>query len=146
MKEYTLFDLLNCITYDKPNWDDIPVELRNMYNQYIINRYITMINNQSLLFINEMIQPFKLPDNVHYTLLKDVLPKKKQFIKYITTKQKNNKTDNVIPFLIENLQIGMADVELLLNKVGEVDIFDYLISHGYNKKQIKEKFGINGKK
>lgn len=87
----TIFELLDCLTINKTEWEDTPEFTKN-YNQFMINRFIGM-QDIYLPIISEINQTKDLPNDVHYNFLKLYLPKKKIYFKYI--KKDNNDVESL---------------------------------------------------
>ena len=87
MKQQQLFDHLKNLTSLKTEWNPDPV-FSAKYSQYMINRFIGM-NDMFLPIITEINQLKDLPDDVHYNLLLNYLPKRNLYFKYISRNAKD---------------------------------------------------------
>jgi hypothetical protein len=94
----SLFDHLNNLTVDKTDWSEED-GFRKNYTQYMVNRF-TGMNDMLLPFISEINMLRDLPDDVHYNLLKEYLPRQKMWFKYISRIKKEdvNIVNNIMEF------------------------------------------------
>jgi hypothetical protein len=81
-----VFDFINAITQDQsPNYfDSLTEEEVKLYHRsrYMINRYLSM--NPAYAEVVNIVQKYSnMPDKMHYRFLSGILPKQKQFNKYI---------------------------------------------------------------
>ena len=90
----SFFDFVNNIAFDR-NSIDINIADSQLYSAYITNRYITFINKECTLLINNTVNKHGLAYNneLHYNLLFNLIPKtKRKFIRYIKKKKKDKKS------------------------------------------------------
>lgn len=107
-------------------------EMVKSYTPYMINRFISM-SELYLPIVNEINKCQNIPKESHYTYYNTILPKRKQYFKYI--KKKN--------------EISESDKELLCKyyKVGPRQIDEYV--NILTKEQIQiivDKYQKNGRK
>jgi len=127
-----LFDHLNNLTVNKTEFDVMNDEMVKSYTPYMINRFISM-SELYLPIVNEINKCQNIPKESHYTYYNTILPKRKQYFKYI--KKKN--------------EISESDKELLCKyyKVGPRQIDEYV--NILTKEQIQiivDKYQKNGRK
>tara|TARA_R100000008_G_C3575227_1_gene164770 strand:+ start:719 stop:1093 length:375 start_codon:yes stop_codon:yes gene_type:complete len=90
----SFFDFVNNIAFERKEID-INISDSQLYSAYITNRYITFINKECALLINNTVNKFGLVFNneLHYKLLFNLIPKtKRKFIRYIKKEKKDKKT------------------------------------------------------
>ena len=90
----SFFDFVNNIAFDKQQLD-INITDSQLYSAYITNRYITFLNKESALLINNTINKYGQVFNneTHYNFLFNLIPKvKRKFIRYVK-KTKVDKND-----------------------------------------------------
>lgn len=90
----SFFDFVNNIAFDR-NPIDINIADSQLYSAYITNRYITFINKECTLLINNTVNKHGLAYNneLHYNLLFNLIPKtKRKFIRYVKKKKKDKKS------------------------------------------------------
>ena len=83
MKKKTLFDHIKQITnIQNPNyWEEISDEDKKSWSNYMINRFLSMKSEWTDL-VNE-IQKYPLESKELYKVYTSILPKKKQWLRYI---------------------------------------------------------------
>ena len=83
IKRKSLFDHINQITkIQNPNyWEQISEEDKKTWSNYMVNRFLSM-NSNWIELINEL-QKYNLEPKELYKLYTNVLPKSKQWLKYI---------------------------------------------------------------
>jgi hypothetical protein len=91
MKKLNLFDHLENITQHKTDFDIHNDEQERSYNKYMINRFISMCDIY-IPFVNE-INMYDVPKDVHYNFYKNLIPKRKQYFKYIKGKKELDEDD-----------------------------------------------------
>jgi hypothetical protein len=85
-----IFDWLNEITYHKRSWDTFTLNDKDEFNTYMIHRFISM--NPNYIDIVNLIQRYpNCSKKQIYQFYCDLLPKQKQFFKYIKSKIKGDK-------------------------------------------------------
>lgn len=138
----TIFELLNNINYSKDSWEILTNDDRTQYSKYMINRFLSM--DFDLIEIVNDIQFYDsvLSNEQSYRLYCDILPKRKFFKKYISSKNKLNANTNLINFFIEAYQISETDAENVIEHLTLDDIKNELIKYGFDKKILKQKFDI----
>ena len=82
-KSKSLFDHIKQITdVQNPNyWDEISDDDKKSWSNYMINRFLSM-KPEWIDFVNE-VQKYPLQPRELYKVYIDILPKKKQWLKYI---------------------------------------------------------------
>lgn len=99
-KAKTIFDHLSGLTDRKCPWDALSDADKKSFTPYMINRWLSM-NMDFIELVNEL-QRFtvgQLAPKETYNLYFDVLPRQKQFNKYV----KGKKSDKYNPELVELL-------------------------------------------
>jgi len=109
MSKKTISDYLNNICVDK-----VPItEEDKSYSPYMINRFISM-SNIYIPIVNE-INRFQVPNVIHFQYMASVLPKRKQFFKYMKKKKEDNNFESNIECLSKYYEIGRKEAENYLN-------------------------------
>ena len=89
----SFFDFVNNIAFSRTQID-INIADSQLYSSYITNRYITFINKESVLLINNTVNKYGSVFNneLHYNFLFNLIPKtKRKFIRYVKKKKKDKK-------------------------------------------------------
>lgn len=90
----SFFDFVNNIAFSRTQID-INIADSQLYSSYITNRYITFINKESVLLINNTVNKYGSVFNneLHYNFLFNLIPKtKRKFIRYVKKKKKDKKS------------------------------------------------------
>jgi hypothetical protein len=135
-----LFDLIGGITADQSTdfFDNLTEDEQKTYknSRYMMHRFLSM-NPAYAPVVNEVQRYPNIPDRAHYLTLTNVLPKGKQFHKYI----KSKKEETYEPWLVD-----------LLTKyfnVSKKEALDYLdIYYEHNRPALRllcEMHGIDSK-
>lgn len=116
----TIFDFLNDILFTKKdkftNVDD-----ESQYNQYLVNRWVSMYSPECALYINNTVNwLYSVFDNKrdHYKFLKSILPRVRyRHIPYIKkVKVDKEEKDNNIELLAKSLELSQSEVKYLLDE------------------------------
>ena len=89
----SFFDFVNNIAFDREQLD-INIADSQLYSAYITNRYMTFLNKESALLINNTINRYGQVFNneTHYNFLFNLIPKvKRTFIRYVKKKKVDKK-------------------------------------------------------
>ena len=88
-----VFDIINNIAFDS-NPVDINIADSGLYSPYITNRYLTHINPQITLLVNNTVNKYGIAFSSldHYKFMFNLIPKtKRKFIRYIKKKKADKK-------------------------------------------------------
>ena len=88
-----VFDLINNVAFDS-NPVDINIADSGLYSPYITNRYLTHINPQITLLVNNTVNKYGIAFSSldHYKFVFNLIPKtKRKFIRYIKKKKADKK-------------------------------------------------------
>lgn len=136
----SLFDFVNAIQSDQriEFFDNLTEEELKLYkhSRYMINRFISMNPNYAPV-VNAIQKYTGMTDRAHYLFLTKMLPKKKQYNKYI----KGSKDDAYADWMI--------DVIVKKYNVSKKEAIEYLeIYHVQNKSELRsifEAYGVDPK-
>lgn len=103
----TLFDWLNEITYNKSPWEKFTKEDQALFLPWMINRFISM-NKNYVDMVNE-VQQLNLPPDKLYAFYCQMIPKQKQFFKYI--KGKKDKDDPTVDIMAKTFEISKREAK-----------------------------------
>ena len=84
----TIFDTIKRITTTKDQWKDIPEEERQIFNNWMCNRILSM--DQDYIEVVNIVQKntWQMKGEYLYNLYKDLIPKQYVFLKYIKASKK----------------------------------------------------------
>jgi len=137
LKAKTLFDHLSGITDKKVKWDSLSELDRKSFSPYMINRFLSM-NMDFIELINEF-QKYTiggLDSREVYKLYSDVLPKQKQYNKYIKSKKSDTYQTELVELLSKHFltsekealealdmyfETSIAPLKEILKKYGKTD-------------------------
>ena len=113
----SFFDFVNNIAFDREQLD-INITDSQLYSAYITNRYITFLNKESALLINNTINKYGQGFNTetHYNFLFNLIPKvKRKFIRYVK-KKKVDKKD--FELLSKRHELSQREIQLYSENFG----------------------------
>ncbi|SVA94656.1 uncharacterized protein METZ01_LOCUS147510 [marine metagenome] len=138
MKIKSLFDHINHITskQTKGYWDSLNEREKKQWSNYMINRFLSM-KMEWTDFVNE-IQKLKLDSYQLYVVYSSILPKGKQYLKYIKKKKGTIYSKQVIQTISEYFQISKSESEDYLNLLSKKQIRELVSKYGYANKELKQ--------
>ena len=132
-KRLSIFDILRAATIDKLNLDFKDDEVRKAYDQYMINRWLSM--DEDLIFLAEMLTTcHNLTDEDHFNMIKAALPREKFYIKYM--KRKKDLTETEKRYIADYYEIGLKDAEDYIRQMDEEDIAEILETYTYGNNEM----------
>jgi len=138
MKLKSLFDHINHITskQTKGYWDTLNETEKKQWSNYMINRFLSM-KMEWTDFVNE-IQKLKLDSYQLYVVYSSILPRGKQYLKYIKRKKGTIYSKQVIQKISEYFQISQSESEDYLNLLAKEQIRELISLYGYDNKELKQ--------
>ena len=143
VKKKSLFDHVNQVTsVQNPNyWDEISDEDKKSWSNYMINRFLSMKSDWVDL-VNE-VQKYPLEPKNLYNVYTSVLPKKKQWLRYIKGDKKMKYPKWVYEIVAKHLQCSMreanAAVEMYdISHGGQAELGDILLRYGVEEKEVRK--------
>ena len=138
MKPKGLFDHINQITSNQTNdyWNTLTESDKKTWSNYMINRFLSM-KMEWTDFVNE-IQKLKLAQRQLYLVYSNVLPKGKQYLKYIKKKKGPIYNTQVIQKVSEYFEISQSESEDYLKLLSKKQIRELVSKYGYTDKELKQ--------
>ena len=143
VKKKSLFDHVNQVTsVQNPNyWDDISDEDKKSWSNYMINRFLSMKSEWTDL-VNE-IQKYPLEPKELYKVYTSILPKKKQWLRYIKGDKKMKYPIWVYEIVSKHLQCSMREandaVEMYrISAGGQAELADIMFKYGVEDKEVRK--------
>ena len=143
VKKKSLFDHVNQVTsVQNPNyWDEISDEDKKSWSNYMINRFLSMKSEWTDL-VNE-IQKYPLESKELYKVYTSILPKKKQWLRYIKGDKKMKHPKWVYEIVAKHLQCSMREandaVEMYrISAGGQSELADILFKYGTEDKEVRK--------
>lgn len=138
LKAKSLFDHLSGITDKKVKWDSLSELDRKSFSPYMVNRFLSM-NMDFIELVNEF-QKYTvggLDQREVYKLYSDVLPKQKQYNKYIKGKKVDKYQSELVELLSKHFLISEAEALEALDMYFETSLIPL--------KEIIKKYGKTDK-
>ena len=143
VKKKSLFDHVNQVTsVQNPNyWEDISDEDKKTWSNYMINRFLSM-KSDWIELINE-VQRYPLQPKELYKIYTSILPKKKQWLRYIKGDKKMKYPKWVYETVAKHLQISIREasdaVDMYeLSHGGQAELTDILVKYGRTVEEIRK--------
>ena len=143
IKRKSLFDHIKHITdVQSPNyWDDISDEDKKSWSNYMVNRFLSMKMDWVEL-VNE-VQKYQLKPKELYKVYTDILPKKKQWLKYIKGDKSMKYPKWVYEIVAKHLEVSLREaagaVEVYeISHGGQAELTDILIKYGKTEEEIRK--------
>ena len=129
------FGILNYITYSKKNWNDLSQDEIDSINPYLLNRYLSM-NLEYLDIVNYVQKTIPTHDKEkYYKIYKNLIPKKKQWLKYIKSKSKKDNKE-LLEYLSKYFECSQREVQDYINIIDDSKIKEILSYFGLDDKEI----------
>ena len=143
IKRKNLFDHINAITSQQRSnyWDDISDEDKKSWSNYMVNRFLSM-KMEWIELVNE-VQKYPLKPKELYKVYTDMLPKKRQWLKYIKGDKEMKYPKWVYEIVAKHLQISSREasdaVDMYeLSHGGQAELTDILIKYGRTVEEIRK--------
>ena len=143
VKKKSLFDHVNQVTsVQNPNyWDEISDEDKKSWSNYMINRFLSMKSEWTDL-VNE-VQKYPLEPKELYKVYTSILPKKKQWLRYIKGDKKMKYPIWVYEIVSKHLQCSMREandaVEMYrISAGGQSELADIMFKYGVEDKEVRK--------
>lgn len=145
MAEKSIFDYINDIFYNKPNWEEYSETEKKSFNSFMMNRWISM--SPDYISVINYLQQYTigiLSNRESYKLFKDLFPKSKFFTKYIKADKNIEEkfSPALITFLCEKFHWNESEAVSNLKFISTEDLISYLKDYGYSDSDIKKQFKL----
>jgi len=131
----TIFDWVKQISYDKEPWSSFTIEEQDMFNNFMINKIISM--NPNYIELVAEIQELQLPKDKLYQFYCKTLPKQKFFNKY-QKPSKSQYSKEVLGLLAEYFQASTREVLDYCDILSKQDVTDIILQLGKDDKELKK--------
>lgn len=118
MAKLTLFDFINGMMQDKKEFDFSNPEVLSAYEPFWINRWLSMCD-MFLPFIAQL-NLVELPKETHYNFLKNILPKKKVYLKYI--KKPKDLSAEQMKVVAKHFKTNQKNAEVIIQIISEDEL------------------------
>ena len=147
MKKKTLFDHIKQITnIQNPNyWDKISDADKKTWSNYMVHRFLSM-KMEWIELVNEL-QKYNLEPKELYKLYTNILPKGKQWLKYIKGEKKMQYADWLVNVVANEMKVSKKEayeaVDMyMLSEGGILELREICVKWGVEPKKL-EKAGLN---
>ena len=143
VKKKSLFDHIKQITdVQNPNyWDEISDDDKKSWSNYMVNRFLSM-KMDWVEFVNE-VQRYPLQPKELYKVYTDILPKKRQWLKYVKGDKKMKYPKWVYEIVSKHLQCSLRQAKEAVETYemsygGQAELVDILIKYGKTEDECRK--------
>ena len=143
VKKKSLFDHVNQITsvQNSNYWEDISDEDKKTWSNYMVNRFLSM-KSDWIELVNE-VQKYTLDPKELYKVYTSILPRKKQWLRYIKGDKKMKYPKWVYEIVTKHLQCSMREandaVEMYdISHGGQTELADILFKYGVEQEEVRK--------
>ena len=143
IKKKSLFDHIQAVTSQQhPNyWDEISDDDKKSWSNYMVNRFLSM-KPEWINFVND-VQKYPLKPKELYKVYADILPKKRQWLKYIKGDKKMKYPNWVYEIVAKHLQCSIREsndaVEMYeISAGGQAELKDILMKYGKTEQECRK--------
>lgn len=130
-----IFDWLKCINTTKPPVESFSNEDWEVWNSYMIHRFISM--NPDYIEVVNYVQDFPPQEKqMIYSIYKEFIPKNNKWNKYIKSKVKQPNKD-LVDHIKDYFQCSSKEAKEYINILVSPEINRILTNRGLDKKEIK---------
>ena len=130
-----IFDWLKCINNTKPPSNSFTDKDWEVWNSYMIHRFISM-NPDYMELVNEVqIMDPRMKKEI-YNIYKEFIPKNNKWNKYIKSKVKQPNKD-LVNYIKNYFECSSKEAKEYINMLGSTEIGRILTNIGLDKKEIK---------
>ena len=131
-----IFGWLDEIMLYKSNHSSFSDESWDKWNTYMVNRYLSM--NINYIVVVNYVQKIN-PQNKQqiYSIYREMIPKKKLWLKYIKNENKNNYQE-ITDYISKYYECSQNEAEQYINMLQKPGIEDILCKMGVEEKEIKK--------
>jgi hypothetical protein len=130
------FDILNYVTFEKKSWGNLTQEEKDSVNPYLLNRYLSM-NPDYLELVNYTQTIPHTEKEKYYKVYSSIIPKKKQWLKYIKSSNKNESKE-LLEYLSNYFECSTREIKDYLKILDKKQIQEILEQLGLEDKDIKK--------
>ena len=143
IKKKSLFDHIQAVTSQQhPDyWDEISDDDKKSWSNYMVNRFLSM-KPEWITFVND-VQKYPLKPKELYKVYADILPKKRQWLKYIKGDKKMKYPTWVYEIVAKHLQCSIREsndaVEMYeISAGGQSELKDILMKYGKTEQECRK--------
>ena len=131
-----IFGWLNEITVQKSPPESFSPKSWDNWNSYMVHRFLSM-NRYYIDIVNYLQKMNPQSKKEIYTIYKEMIPKKKLWLKYLKKESKTN-TKKISEYIGEYMEVGLREANDYISILGKERIKNILHSMGIEDKEIKK--------
>lgn len=117
-----IFRVLKSITLDKKEWIELDEEERNSFNNWLINRFLSMDKDYCEVVNIVQRNTWQMSGEHLYNLYKDLIPQQYKFLKYIKAKNKKEYDDEELYAVRDYFEISRKEAKEYIDMMEREDI------------------------
>lgn len=125
--------ILDAMTINKEDLDFTDEHIKKVYDQYMINRWISMCD-ALIPVAEELTRMHNLSNEQHFAMLKSALPERKFYFKYVKADKELNQKEK--RYIAHYYEIGIKDAEDYIRQMDKEDIDIILNKYKYGKNEM----------
>ena len=139
----TIFEFLDDLTVKKTPTDNIELHEWKAYSTFMMNRWISMDPNLVEIVAETQRYTATISPVLNYLFYRDILPKKKLYLKYIKSQRDpEDKLSGVVNLLASKLSISKTEafeyVTILLERGEKERLIEFVESAGFTSAEAKK--------
>ena len=117
-----IFRVLKSITLDKKEWKELDEEERNSFNNWLINRFLSM--DPAYVEVVNIVQKntWQMSGEHLYNLYKDLIPQQYKFLKYIKAQNKKEYDDEELYAVRDYFEISRKEAKEYIDMMSREEI------------------------
>ena len=131
-----IFGWLNEITVQKSPPESFSNKSWDNWNSYMVHRFLSM-NRYYIDIVNYVQKMNPQSKKEIYTIYKEMIPKKKLWLKYLKKESKTN-TKKISEYIGEYMEVGLREANDYISILGKEGSKNNLSSMGIEDKEIKK--------
>ena len=131
-----IFGWLDEITVQKSPSESFSNKSWDNWNSYMVHRFLSM-NKYYIDIVNYVQKMNPQSKKEIYTIYKEMIPKKKLWLKYLKKESKTN-TKKISEYIGEYMEVGLREANDYISILGKERIKNILHSMGIEDKEIKK--------
>ena len=124
----TLFEWLNEITYNKTPPENFREEDWDSFNSYMVHRYLSM-NMEYIDLVNYVQKVSPQNKKQVYTIYKEMIPKKKVWLKYVKSSKKQRPQD-IAEYIAKYYECSLGEADFYIDIIQEHGVRSILSKMG----------------
>lgn len=140
-------EFLEDLTTKKTNWDDQPDSDKKGYSPFMMNRWISMSQDWIDVVAETQRYTAVISPRNNYLFYLDILPKKKFWFKYTTSKtEKNKELSALISLVSKKLSVSEKEaseyVDILIQTGKKKELTEWTKKFGFTEKDLSKIFKL----